>query len=602
MFRSRNKRQRQRSDARTSSVRRSRSRRLTIEAMESRLLLSGNQTSGGDLDYSIWNLDSIQNNYAIIAQDDSLPAASSSTASAAGSGREFNLLSGSSLIGSVSTVYIAPPLLNSLGWSSPSPSLDLTTTQYDYMPRGLDDDVRSSGEFDRDGKVTANDYMVWRDVVGASDMLAYNNWQENFGKSYILDSIIDNSLSDSLTVDRGGVLDPQHTLSNDFTATNDTSTSNGPLTAGFDAMLGSQGDIFVNVTTLIHKLYPGESPVDASPLTGEAIADQRLVVTIGPVTIVTANDANFATWHSALIVDADGGAHPRVLSRAAVLPDRQSKADDDLAEAIDELLSEDVILVDHSGQAASETIADATPMDVAGSTEIASAGASADGDARIDQLAEGGLISVEDIVGAVARGSAGTVPASTQIASDGPSDGASAELVGELSRIAVMELIEGEAEPGTPQAAADHVSLLATGDGNGIDAAEAEQTAALRAFQVIAEQAGTVTAMIVPVNSAFVATIVDAASDAFMAVVGMDLADLSGETASESASVADTARGEAFSQWGDESGESQAATESESSRWLDAAPLLVALACERAVAAKKKRLQRDPIHQPIKAK
>ena len=46
-----------------------------------------------------------------------------------------------------------------------------------------------------------------------------------------------------------------------------------------------------------------------------------------------------------------------------------------------------------------------------------------------------------------------------------------------------------------------------------------------------------------------------------------------------------------------------AESDDESHRWLDAAPLVVALACERALAAKKKRQQqRDPIRQNVKAK
>jgi hypothetical protein len=53
-----------------------RSRRLAIESMESRLLLSGTQ-----LDYTIWNLDSLQANYAVISQGGTLPRAPSSTSS-----------------------------------------------------------------------------------------------------------------------------------------------------------------------------------------------------------------------------------------------------------------------------------------------------------------------------------------------------------------------------------------------------------------------------------------------------------------------------------------------------------------------------------------
>jgi len=80
MFRSRRKTRRHRPNTATPRVR---DRRLSIEAMESRLLLSGNQVSS-DLDYSIWNLESLQSKYAIISQGDALPSPSTSTSSTAG--------------------------------------------------------------------------------------------------------------------------------------------------------------------------------------------------------------------------------------------------------------------------------------------------------------------------------------------------------------------------------------------------------------------------------------------------------------------------------------------------------------------------------------
>ena len=585
MFRSRNKRRPRPCDARTSRVRRSRSRRLTIEAMESRLLLSGNQASDGDLDYAIWNLDSIQNNYAIISQGESLPAAPSSTSNTIGpAGAQLDVswvtvpritldvgdvqnhvaalavdgeslsFSISGLIGSDSNVYIPPPLSNSHGSLSPSLSLNSSANQYGDSPRVLDDDVRSSGDFDRDGIVNAGDYRIWRDSldpynIGPSDMQAYDNWKVNFGRPYVLDSIIDTSFSNDLAVVQDSMLEVKLVLWNDITATIEISTSNGSLTAVFDAMLGSQVASFVNATTPILNLNPDATSVDALPLTGEAIAGERLVITKSSVTIATADNANISTSHSAFIIDADGGSHPLVPSPAPVAidapvtPARQSQADDDLADAIDELLSEDVIIAYNSGEPASETIADTAPAEVIGSTEIASAGTSSNGDATIDQLAEGGMIAVEDIVGAVMRGSAGTAPSGAQIAASGEL----ADLVGELSRVAVMELIEGEADPAAPHAAADHVSLLAASDATtnaqqSTTTSGEQQSVVTRIAQVIAEQAGTAASMFAPVNPAYLATIANAASQAFAAVVGAELNGSLGDGSLESGSSADAAR------------------------------------------------------------
>ena len=86
------KNRRRRSDAPAPRVRRPRSRRLAFEPMENRLLLSGNQATSGELDYTIWNLDSLQDKYEIISQGESLPGPSMSTSSTAGpSGAELDV-------------------------------------------------------------------------------------------------------------------------------------------------------------------------------------------------------------------------------------------------------------------------------------------------------------------------------------------------------------------------------------------------------------------------------------------------------------------------------------------------------------------------------
>src|SRR5690606_26711002 len=72
---------------------------------------------------------------------------------------------------------------------------------------------------------------------------------------------------------------------------------------------------------------------------------------------------------------------------------------------------------------------------------------------------EGGMIAVQGIVGQVAAESL-TPPAVREvIATDAP-----AEITGELARVAVMELIEGQQDPTAPESAADHTYLVAMDD------------------------------------------------------------------------------------------------------------------------------------------
>jgi hypothetical protein len=161
-----------------------------------------------------------------------------------------------------------------------------------------------------------------------------------------------------------------------------------------------------------------------------------------------------------------------------------------------------------------------------------------------------------------------------------------------------MELIQGEADPAAPQPTADHAYLLASND---VARRDSERNAAEWAVKVLAEQAGLATSLIAPVNPDYFVATANVASDAFVAVVGIDVIGRLSDAAIESVPLADAARSEVFSQWGnDESKASRTAADEESSRGLDATPILLVLACERVVAAKKKRQQRDPNRQPAK--
>ena len=220
-----------------------------------------------------------------------------------------------------------------------------------------------------------------------------------------------------------------------------------------------------------------------------------------------------------------------------------------------------------------------------------------------DVPAEGGMIPIQQIVGELAGE---TIAATTTGEPMAPVDDA-AEITGELARVAVMELIQGEADPAAPQPTADHTYLVTANDA-AITPASTEarrdsgRTASQSAIKAFAEQAGLATSMIAPVNPVYLAAMAQAANDAFAAVVGADLTGRLGDAALESVPPANAARSEAFSQWGDdERNEPRAEAVDQSNRWLDATPILLVLACERVVAAKKKRQQRDPVRQSARA-
>ena len=590
--------------------------------MESRLLLSGNQVSS-DLDYSIWNLESLQSKYAIISQGDALPSPSTSTSSTAGPagadldvswvavpdmllsasdaqklayqqyreamsqgiinfqqssalyqqlqtgfssdagtalvpvytigirshsvtpsvGGLSDLFTNSNSIGTNTSVNTTPSLVSSLGSTGSSFIVDTAPILYNSTSAGLDDDVRYSGDFNRDGLVSAADYLVWRDLAGPSDMLAYANWKSHFGMS-VADVNSGGLLGNDLDLDQVGALDLQPTITIDVTRTPETSSLNGPLTTRFDFALGGEDDSFTSGMPRIIDLNPHEPAGDALPRMADSIADEGLNVTIGPVTFTAADDANIAASGATLIIRIDTGSHQLVMTPVAIVEapaNPQSKADEDLNNAIDELLSDDAIIVSQSGDSSSQPIADATPAESPGATAVASADVeleaaaeeSPDGESQIggsaqdataNQFAEGGMIAVEQIVDAAVGDPTAAGPIDTLIAASSDST----ELVGELSRVAVMELIDGQPEPGESASAADHATLIAKRESG-----NAPDSEILDAVQLVAEQASLAISMVSPVNTAFLATITNAASHAFAAVVNSELSAQASNAARE---------------------------------------------------------------------
>jgi hypothetical protein len=596
------------------AVRFSRVRRLAVETMETRLLLSGNQLTGGDLDDSIWNLDSVGGNgYVVISQGDS--TTSPSTADSDTMAPSLGDVGGSYVpevpynagqaqppanppISYVSDfqLNVVTPLTGNLGSTNSLIGAYTPPNLSTLTPAALADDVIGTGDFNRDGIVDAADYRVWRDSSGTLNVLAYNNWRTNFGKS-VVELLEIEPLGRNRTVEFGGASERLQAITVDVIPSFELVVSTGTLKTAVELELRIQ-DAFSVGTPSIVRLDPVNSSIVWLDPVAEIEYDRLFNGTsAGPVAIAKIEDADIATAGSVLIVDLDGGSNQLIVSTAPARIEtsspQQSKADQELDQAIDELLEGDTIFVSESDGAGSETVAHTGTPESSGAIDLAAGDFFSEGStdaqsqvgesaeaAPANQLVEGGMIAIGEIVDAAT--SDAIAPSISQLADAGQAT----ELVGELSRVAVMELIEGEAEPGEPQSA-DHVMVVAAGDSHSLDA-----------YRVVVQQAGVAIALASPAGPTYLASIataaVEAASRAMATLVGNHLAaDAVDELAS-----ADAARQEAFSELGsaDDEVETTAATGGPHwNHWLAATPLVLAIACERALAARNKRRdQRDP--------
>jgi len=527
--------------------------------MESRLMLSGNQ-----LDYSIWNLDSIQDKYAVISQGGTLPAVESLPPAP----MNFRASGGPTL--NVEWVVV--------------PGMTVSPANADMLAYQHLREAMSQGTFTAEELTPL--YAQWRDNLSSTSGLdaapVYAVGIQRSGSATSNDSF-----GDSITG-----LDADFLVLNDGALGNYSSAADvaGPRVNGgvFSYHFGTVTAIDLQVGATLTLFNPLTSELNS---TGGLVDINMIDAPAGPL-----NDASTV---------------PPVTDPPAVTVS-QSDSDAILDGAADNLLSNHVIIVGQTPPtdtnlaeaAASEVISPAEPSqpttvltadEVTGETVVV---------AVADSSADGGMIPIEEVVGAVADRSVEGVPAPSQVASDGNET----PIVGELARVAVMELIEGEADPAAPASAPDHTSLVATNDATAIppmteNRRGSERTAAEWAIKVFAEQAGLATAMIAPVNPVYLAAMASSVGDAFAAAALSRSAETPAAAALDSGRPADAARNAAFSRWGDdEQRETRAAADDESNHWLDATPILMALACERVVAAKKKRQQRDPVRQSVKAK
>lgn len=538
----------------------SRARRLRIEAMESRLLLSNNQLTGGNLDPSIWQLSS--NDYMVIADDSAYPPNAN--------------LAGTNATDAAPAA--TTPGSNNLGYSDA-----VGLNGYLYLADGITSDSLADRLAIRPGGMTSllNDGDSSTNYVFKLDTNANSQLRAAF-----------NRLSSS-TAFRAGDF---------FSEFSSTDSILGPGSLGAGLQLGI-GPIVVTSTAPVVELIvtkPVESAIIGNNLTGGGVAVVYVSVTptaeslvaesksteTGPtnansvtpqvgsvVEVVTANPAGAVIKDTVVKETVAKDTAAILTGRVAILlPEQQTSSDELLTATIDDLLSDDTIIVAPSDKSGYDFYSDGSPAD-AGSAGLAES--QPVGESAIEQVADGGMIPL-DVIVAMAADHPQTLATTGQ-----PLDVAT-DLVGELSRVAVMEMIEGQPEPGVAPSTADQVSLIALAD---VDQTDDDQTHFTHVIEFASQQTGVAIGIITPVNTTLLAGIASAARHAFATIV-----TTSGPSAAATTSqaTAEDARSAVFSQLGDEEADDLPAGDASYS-WLDAAPLVVALACERAVAARKKR-------------
>lgn len=548
------------------AVRRPRPRRLAVESMESRLLLTGNQLTGVNLDESIYNLDTVgPNPYVVISQGDvAAPSIADSNSTPAVDVPTTNIVPPAIVF----TDYFGGGILNA-GVSYGS-TYDFLVSGTSSGPGKISSIAGNQGTFQRfdsdsDGSVGLGNLVAWTnsnslDGTGVFFRLA----DDTVSVRYPIDAKwMSGLLSNPRILDAGPSAEfPRVTIS---------------------VVIAPTVDVPLATPVLESK------PIDA-PLS-TPIVEQLVQNDLTPVTTTakpSADNANVAASKIDAVLDSIAGKEITVTIPAAIAdaipPIRQPMREERLADAIDELLSEDTILVAPSGKNGTDYVADGSSNGLATASDF-NAGGQSESElfGSPVQIADGGMIPIDALIAAAdSDAGANVADASTELAATDVPTGA----LGELSRVAVMELIEGETEPGAGETS-DHVMVVADHDAEPLDA-----------FRVVAHQAGVAIALASPAGPTYLASIataaVEAANRAMATLVGNHIAT---EAASELTSE-ESVRQAAFSELGGAENEVETTAALDGphwSRWLAAAPLAVAIACERALAARKsRREQRDP--------
>lgn len=528
-------------------------RRLAIERIENRLMLSGDGFSGINTD--TFNLDPLSVDYAVISSDPVLP---------------------------VAPLAITPsPAAPSQIAPSLAADFDGTLTIVDTSA------IRGSTLLNHVSLLPTSTAM------GATlDRL--NQWWNDVGQSPSLGvwpSLADLSLPSGAWNSSGGVT--LHFFGNGVGQEIKFVPAGSPASDALDARVHADSIVrsVIDTDSLPANRESSSTPV-SRPMIPTLSDRYDVAAPVGHVDVTAAIDRLPVAGSPLSLVIA-----PAVPANA-YLPIGQSDAQVNIGQVIDELLSSsndfiDQVLPDDASSNASDDIQltgfGGTPQ--VDSTLHVPVGTGRNQGQAVNTnkvVDEGGMIPVQGIVDALASETMAAPNIEQVVAAEAP-----VEINGELARVAVMELIDGEADPAAPQLAAEHTFLVAADDvtmtpEQFVESVGREATATFSAARVIAGQAGLAATLVAPANPIYFAAMLSTAADAFTAAA----ASVPLSAAAAEQGPAGDARHRAFSEWDDEGAAKARALAAEApNRWLQAAPFVAVLACERVVAAKRKRQQ-----------
>jgi len=515
-------------------------RRLTIERIESRLMLSGNGLQS--LDTVTFNLDQFTTGYAIISNDEILVGGNKST-----------------------TNHVA---VSTDDFDRPQPSFSPITPTVDASPNlpminvSLDLGLNSVLAYDRlRNGVDIHQLLNFREQLTASGInstMSYFSLRPGADVTRIFafsDELVGFSTTLGEQIYGGGLLDL---------------TSISPS--------GDSGKITVqvrDVPLLVDRSEDFRSRVDdAVP----SVPVESLLPAGGTPVLVIAPGGPINTGH----------------------PIGHSDAQINVGRLIDKLLTSGSDFIDHTmsdelksaSGGESQLSGSVNTSQIGGPVEAPSANESAQVAIAGRNFDEGGMIPIQGIVSQLAGEATAVVSGPDAVAADIPT-----EISAELARVAVMELIEGEVDPAAPQSAADYTYLVAADGANFIPERISlvslhRSQAALAAIRILAEQAGLTASLAVPANPMHFAALASAIGDSFAnATMSAPLTMTTPRN-----NIDEDARSEAFSHW-------DAAVDvhstSSNANYSTYGLVIGALALERAIAGRRQKQQSSAAAPPL---
>lgn len=514
-------------------------RRLSIEPIESRLMLSGDGLHS--LDTDTFNLDGITSDYAIISND----------------------------------VYTTPRGTNAVADANDAPTAD-----FDSTPTQPPTIIRADGSLHStatNGWLTSNVNLF----------IAYAQTSNSFDLSRVASLREQLAIGDFTSVSANFGVQPAAGLTLQLSGSGES----GILRAGLGDPIGGS------------LLVVGNSPDEEAGKISIQVPD--LPALVGQIEIVRTRIEDAGTMVPVETLLPAGGSPVLTIAPTVPvdtnIPIGQSGVQINVGRIVDDLLSSGGDYIDHTmsddlqsaGDGDSQLTGTSNTSQTGNLFDAPTAPETAQVAGGGEVVDEGGMIPIQGIVGQLAGEAITAQSVEEVIAADVP-----AEISAELARVAVMELIEGEADPAAPQSVTDHTYLVAADDADfvpvhvSIDSMRTPSAAAYAAGRIVVDQARLAASLVAPANPAHLAALVSAVGDAFTTATMS--APLS--MASLSSDPMEDARNAAFAKLDESTGEPAADDETGYSTY---GLLIGALAVERVVATRRQQKQNAAAAPPL---